>query len=815
MSLNLRKEIASIKLPLALSPRRPVEKFKEHWLTLKERWPELTKSWFTLKIRWPELKKRWPEVMPTMIWLVAGLILSVLLAVTHSPLAPLPGVLTLLLVPGAAVLSTLKTRPASTAGRIVLSVCFSLMAIMVVGGLASLIGPPFGIAHPLNVIPESVIWFIVALVMLAICAINRRDPVLWVFEDVRATQVYVALAGGVLVLLSILGVAQLNHSGDNHLAVFATTLDVVLLVAGVVAGWSRTSRWPLSTMLYMASLALLLSTSLRGGHLYGWDIQKEFGIASQTLRAGVWVVPSNHDPYASMLSLTVLPTVLHSLVKLRLLAFFQLVVPAILALLPLAVFTAARAVPRWITSGRTAPRPGIAFGVVVGLIVSSAVFTSQLVSITRQAMALTMLAAVVMVVFDRSMLERPARISVGLLIVAISFTHYTTSYLVVGILLLAWPASVLWSRGWLGVPREKVEKHRHDVHWRRIVNGTLVVVAILAAFGWNLAITRNSALAAPSSAVTSKGAGLATSTAESYIPPYNLETLLVSELRQSAPWIVPVKGSGSVQLAAVASPKTPGVLPSFATEWSDLSFLAVESLWIVLGLALLYGVFRLGRRRSYEFSADLVGLSVAGLLIGGFLRFSGTLAAYYSPERAAIITAILLAVPTTMLLDDLASSLAHVGARFAQAAQVASVTFVAILVVWATGLGTLMFGGQPPGAITVNGVNVEEFTVSTPELATAAWLQTNVLYPNIVQTDLYGQLVLLSEPGTYDELPEIIPPEVDHRAYIYLSTVNLKDGLSQADAENGNVYTVYRSTVGFFDKNFFVVYSTGATRIYH
>ena len=43
-------------------------------------------------------------------------------------------------------------------------------------------------------------------------------------------------------------------------------------------------------------------TSLRGAHLFGWDVQEEFGVAAQTLHAGVWVIPANHDPYASMLS---------------------------------------------------------------------------------------------------------------------------------------------------------------------------------------------------------------------------------------------------------------------------------------------------------------------------------------------------------------------------------------------------------------------------------------------------------------------------------------------------------------------------------
>jgi hypothetical protein len=112
-------------------------------------------------------------------------------------------------------------------------------------------------------------------------------------------------------------------------------------------------------------------------------------------------------------------------------------------------------------------------------------------------------------------------------------------------------------------------------------------------------------------------------------------------------------------------------------------------------------------------------------------------------------------------------------------------------------------------------LNVDNFSVSTPELATAVWLRSHVKAPHTVQTDVYGHLVLLSEPGTYNLLDEIVPPGVDAGSYIYLSTVNLKGHISQASADNLSYISSYRTNLGFFNRNFFVVYSTGATRVYH
>lgn len=759
------------------------------------------------------------RVAPTGIWLSAALISSVALAAIHSPLTPLPGVVTILFVPGAAVMSILRTRPASSAGRAVLAVCLSMLVVMVVGGTASLLGPHIGISRPLDTATESVIWALIALGVLAIGAAERRDPVAWIFEGAGTPNIIGVVTSSLLVLISILGVAELNHTGDIHLAVFGTILDVGVLLAGIAGGWDRESRWPLSILLFGASLALLLSTSLRGGHLYGSDVQREFGVAWSTVHAGVWRIPADHDPYASMLSLTVLPAVLRSVTKLRLTAFFELVVPAILALLPVAVFTSVRSVPRWVTSGRTAPRPGLALGVVTGIIVSSVAFSSDLVSITRQAMATTMLAALVMVLFDRSMSKRSSQIVIGLLILAISFTHYTTSYLLAAVLVCAWLVSLLWERGSLVVPRGEVERHRKSVSSRRMLNGTLVILAVVAAFGWNLGITRNSALSAPSGAVATNGVGIVASTNTSLLPPDQLEHLLVGELRQSAKYIVPVPGSTLVHLTTAAAPATRGIASSLTGFWNKLNLIVTEGIWVVLGVALLYGIFRLGRRRSYAFTSDLVGLGVTGLILGGLLRTSGTLASFYDPERAAIITAILLATPATMLLDDFlprrTSSMRTKETWLARASFIVGFLYVAVLVIEATGLGALLVGGEAPGSLSASDVNVDDFAVSTPEVATAAWLRSNVKYPNIVQADYHGGLVLLSQPGSYDLVGEIMPAGVDRGAYIYLSHFNLVDGISQADANGGGSWTLYHSTLGFFNRYFYVVYSTGTTRVYH
>jgi len=43
----------------------------------------------------------------------------------------------------------------------------------------------------------------------------------------------------------------------------------------------------------------------------------------------------------------------------------------------------------------------------------------------------------------------------------------------------------------------------------------------------------------------------------------------------------------------------------------------------------------------------------------------------------------------------------------------------------------------------------------------------------------------------------------------------LRDDISQFDADDGEYVSIYKSNLGFFNRNFFVVYSNGVTRVYH
>ena len=168
-----------------------------------------------VNITWPKFGKLWPEVVPTLRWLIAALVSSVGLSLIHSPIAPLPGVVTILVVPGAALLSLLHTRPLNAPARVVLSVCLSMMIIMLEGLVASLILSPLGVRNPLAATTQIVIWTAIAIVILVVCAIQRRYSVSWALDGITTQQVATLLASGVLILIADTGRGETQSQRES------------------------------------------------------------------------------------------------------------------------------------------------------------------------------------------------------------------------------------------------------------------------------------------------------------------------------------------------------------------------------------------------------------------------------------------------------------------------------------------------------------------------------------------------------------------------------------------------------------------------
>ena len=169
----------------------------------------------------------------------------------------------------------------------------------------------------------------------------------------------------------------------------------------------------------------MLLTSMRSSYVIGFDINSEYFDFHQTVLNGVWHF-GHLNPYEAMLSLTVLPASLHALIGGQDVWIFKLGYPALFALFPVAVFEL----------GTRFLSRRAAF-VAAALVVSQAYFFQQQPEIARQELALLIFAGIVGVLFDTSLGRDVQVILVSVLGLTLVVCHYSTTYITIGLCLMA------------------------------------------------------------------------------------------------------------------------------------------------------------------------------------------------------------------------------------------------------------------------------------------------------------------------------------------------------------------------------------------
>jgi hypothetical protein len=679
------------------------------------------------------------------------------------------------------------------AARLVLAGGLGIGVVAGFAGLVSVIGSRLGSARPLDFYP----FFPATLVLLAglgvAASLRGRGVVAYLLDGVRPRQAVGFLATLTLPLFSVTAAGRLLAIGDPSWARWGTLIDcVIVLILVVTAFWKRHEWTP--PLLYSATLAILLSSSLRSHFLYGWDINKEYGVASVTQAAGGWHIPTSHDAYASMLSLTAFPVGVHNLTGLSLLAFFRVLMPCLIALVPVGVYALLR------SEGphRPTASPGAAVLIAGALILANGAYPVEMVTVTRQGMACVLLVGLLLVWFA----NLPKRALLGLsaaLLLALSYTHYTSSYILAMLTLSAWVGGGIWRK----VTRTKAPL---------VVNGAVVGLAWLTSLGWNMAITANDALVSPTTGITKSGIGLATSTDTSIVPINQMLKLLQAALVPTITWLKSLPGAQFYKVTDSIAPAQPARYQSIGVHWPTVNALAHQAVTYSQVIAVMALAVYLWRHKGkYSIGPTMIGLSIGAIGLSSVVRFSFTAASFFNPERASLVTLIVLAIPLAWMIDSVVGW--HKYLRWPAGLGAAGLS--TILLASSSGFATLAFGGTLPAAITAHGESIERFGVSSAEVATGVWMQTNLnRSQDLIQTDRYGQLILESHPANYGLFPVLLPQLIDPRSFIYVSTSNLVDGRSRIATDKGLNLSVYNTPIDLLNQHFYVFYSTDETRIY-
>lgn len=253
-------------------------------------------------------------------------------------------------------------------------------------------------------------------------------------------------------LISVLGAARLNEGYSNAVAISSLVAIIIYQIATPFL-YKRRTELAYCINLFSVALALILSMSMRSEYLVGFDINQEFRVFQTVLQNGEWLPRTFVDnTYNACLSITILPALMHTFIPLSPEYIFKFVMQFIAAMLPIAVFSIARQ--------QLKNNNELAF-VAALLFTIQAQFFLQLPALVRQQTAWLMFALIINVISTSNMSRRSVAGLVGLFGATMVLSHYSSSYVSIGIFVIAGIISLLLRF----ISRRALKRTEHARSW--------------------------------------------------------------------------------------------------------------------------------------------------------------------------------------------------------------------------------------------------------------------------------------------------------------------------------------------------------------
>lgn len=242
-------------------------------------------------------------------------------------------------IPGLLILYILKLNELDFLKKFVLSVGLSISFLIFAGLLINTLLPRFGWStEPLST-PSLVLFFSLAIAILGFGAYWRnRDSTRSIFSpelggDIKDKHLWLLLFPLLFPLLVVIGRRVIDTGGSNVILV-GTFLLIPLYV--ILVMWQNKKIPPATypIAIGMISLALLLARGMMSNYLIGNDIYAEyhsFLITSQNLH---WSVAAWPNSVTASLSVSLLPAILQSILKINPLYIYKVVLLLPISLVP-------------------------------------------------------------------------------------------------------------------------------------------------------------------------------------------------------------------------------------------------------------------------------------------------------------------------------------------------------------------------------------------------------------------------------------------------------------------------------------------------
>jgi uncharacterized membrane protein len=767
----------------------------------------------------------WPTIVSACLVVIVNVFVITGL---HGPpfIWPALGFWFLVVQPVYLLFTTSFWEQCSGAERLGYSLAGVALGLMLAGLAADLVLPVIGVQRPLDAVP-------VVLLGDALTAglylLRKRYPgepltrarISAVAALANSEEIRLALCSALAVLLAVLGANRLNNDAGDQLSLAA--LGVGVLALGLLLLWRHKLReMTVQFSIYLLSLGLLLSTSLRGWYVTGHDIQTEYQVFQLTQAHGRWQIAAFHNAYNACLSITILPTELAGILRVDGPYIYKVFFQLIFAACPVLVYAIARRY--WPVA--TAILAAIYF-------ISFPTFFTDMPFINRQEVALLFVCVAVLVITNKAWSTRRRQVTLIAACIGVEVSHYSSMYILLGILAVAW----LIQRVMGGIRPSSRAAHAQAPPWaiatRTVSIGPVLAVALVT-FAWGFLATQSPGAVISDSASAFSGLfGHSTSarsnnvnysilfggapSAQQVLKDYSNEVLKIRADSVRTTYIEPQSAAAQFQVTAAAQPVLP--LTGAGRLLSDIGvpvdglntvirLIAAESEQLFFGIGII--AFLVVRRFRKQIGWEFFCLSIGSLVMLAVVTILPNLSVDYGVLRvfqeSLIVIAPMIATGSIALFRPIGDTWAP-----RVAAGVAIAIFIST-----TGLLPQLLGGYPAQLnLNNSGLYYDSYYVHPQEAAGVAWLgKQNGVLPANIQATHYSDRFLFTSPSEVTGtqfIEDAFPTLLRQHAWVILDYSILHTGLATTSYDGDII--AYRYPVNILStKN--LVYNNGGMEIY-
>jgi uncharacterized membrane protein len=600
-------------------------------------------------------------------------------------------------------------------------------------------------------------------------------------------------------------------------------LAMVALVILFSIRWLKFTRESMmSVVIYLVSLSLLLTTSLRGWYVTGHDIQQEYEVFQLTESHGHWSMAYLHGAYNACLSITILPTELGQIANVDNPYVYKFFFQLIFALCPVLAYGISR---RYFNRGIST----LAFAYFVGF----PTFFTDMPFLNREEIGLLFVAVAVLIATNPVWSLRRRQVGLAVAGLGVEISHYSTMYVLVGTLIIALLCSYaarLTARSDAGGPDVSRGGRRWTAGSKSSVTIGVVTTLMGLIFVWGTLVTSTTGqiLSDGSEAISAGNFSLHLFGSAAISPAQAIQDLRQSSLKSESSaqqgTYLPVSAVSKAATQVVEQQPSPltevgrvatsvGV-PVVALNSFARNFVAYgEQLFLGIGLLRLFIVGRRRRRRRTTVEQQFFWLSVGSVGMITLITVLPSISADYgllrSFQQGLLFFSPIIVIGSIAVFEPIGKYRAWVAA---------CAVSLGVFLATSTVVPQILGGNLAELNLNNSGLYYDLFYMTAQQDSAVAWLgrQPDPLAYPVQATFQQRRWTFTSPNDVYgsEVIGDAYPTEVRRNSWVLLGNPTIDSGLAYTYTPSNGATTEYKYPIWLLNDYKNLVFTDGSTVIY-